>query len=214
MNSPITPDRKAHLLNLLSGKEVRFDYNPAEIGLAHDADAGAMYVRPDKPGASSGAGLSAFLSVGSTRLHFSQLIFVGQGCRDKVDLLCDWVLPNVPLTSAHSVVLGADGVEAKPQMKRPPLRFEWGPAKDGFNIEVELMRFDCSYTRFSATGTPVRAEVRNLTLHLVKHDLSEFSGNGFSPGPPSGPTGGGTARDPMGDPLRSAAPPRLTGGRR
>ncbi|MEU8934289.1 hypothetical protein AB0D30_30940 [Streptomyces sp. NPDC048409] len=241
MNSIGAPAGKARLVNLLDDEEVRFDYNPTEIGLVHDADASITYHRTDSPTGSSGANVNLSQSTGSTRLQFSQLIFVGRQCREKVDLLCAWVLPNLLIrdrasatraanpassTSSRAVnppsatstraanpvssVLAGAAPPALPQTKkRPPLKFEWGAAHNGFDFEVELMRFDCSYTRFSPAGMPVRAEVRNLTLHLVTHDLKEFAGNGFSRDVPAGAPG---RNSPMGDPLRSAAPPRLKMG--
>lgn len=190
MTVPITAARhKARLVNLLNQQEVVvFDYNPTEIGLAHDAEPGAMYVNRDRANASTGASLSAFMSVGSTRLHFSQLLFVGNDCRQVVDLLKTWVIPNLEVkqgSAAGSTTLAGVGggmpsataADSRPESKRPPLRFEWGTQTNGFYEEVELVRFDCSFTRFSAEAAPIRAEIRGLTLHLVTHQLDQFVTN-------------------------------------
>jgi hypothetical protein len=215
VTSPIASG-KAHLLNTLNQEMVVFDYNPTEIGIAHDADIGTMYVRPDKPTSSTGAALTAFQSLGSTRLQFSQLIFVGRKCRDEVEKLRKWVQPSVPAKSAATssvLTKGGGGADGKPQLTRPPLQFIWGTKGDGFDFKVELMRFDCSYTRFSEQGVPIRAEVRNLTLHIVEDTQLA---PGFARDLPAGPTGrpavtDGAARPRlMGDGLRAPAPPRRT----
>ncbi|MFJ5646116.1 hypothetical protein [Streptomyces sp. NPDC093223] len=217
MTNMITPQRapreNARLVNLLNPREiVEFDYNPVEIGLAHDAEPGAMYVNRDKAIASSGASLSALMSIGSTRLHFSQLLFTGIGCRQVVELLKSWVVPNLQVKQAPSAV-GADG---KPESKRPPLRFEWGAQTIGFYEEVELVRFDCSFTRFSAQAAPIRAEIRNLTLHLVKHSLDEFAASSATSalsGDPAGvPSSGTPGSHQMGDTLRPNTPAPRPGG--
>ncbi|MFQ3561106.1 hypothetical protein QZN11_30555 [Streptomyces gramineus] len=208
MTDLITASRKnARLVNLLDKREVvEFHYNPTEIGLAHDAEPGAMYVNRDKANASTGASLSAFMSVGSTRLHFSQLLFVGVGCRQVVELLKTWVVPNLEVRQGPSAT-AADG---KPESKRPPLLFEWGTQANGFYEEVELVRFDCSFTRFSTEAAPIRAEIRNLTLHLVTHQLDSFVGNTSRPSlsaAGAGPSSSGAApTHRMGDTLRPPAP--------
>lgn len=204
---------QAQLIHATDGQSIVFHYNPTEIGISHDADGSSTYVHPDAKAASTAAALSALYSLGSTRLALPNLVFTGAGCRDIVMRLLKWV---TPVTGGRSVSMG----------QRPPLRFVWGNPTSGFDLDVELMRFDCTYTRFTGQGVPIRAEVRHLTLHIVQRNPNSSLPPGAGPTAGLAPsatrpgrapltTGGprrDTARDAMDDPLRVPAPSWRQGG--
>ncbi|MEW2275509.1 hypothetical protein GTY41_07260 [Streptomyces sp. SID685] len=144
-----------------SKDSIKFEYTPAEISISHNAEGVS-----DSSGQGADKGdprslLDQMATRGSTRLVMSLLTFTGgEQCRRVVEYLCRWVTPK-------PAEKGATG-----QPKREVLKFEWGPPDRGFNYAVELMRFDCTYTRFSRDGQPIRTEVRNLTLHVLDNAAS------------------------------------------
>lgn len=140
-----------------NGGQLEFEYNPTEISISHN-DEGLS----DSMGESKGDARSIVSSIatrGATRLVMSSLTFTGEGVQDKVALLLTWVVEDT--------VKQADGALQKGRRER--LRFQWGSKGIGFDYEVELMRFDCTYTRFARNGLPIRVEIRNLTLHVLSH---------------------------------------------
>ncbi|MEU0002520.1 hypothetical protein ABZ069_37045 [Streptomyces microflavus] len=130
---------------------IDFQYNPTEISLSHNAEG---HADPVNKGDNEGRSIIESLATrGSTRLILSSLTFTGDRCQSIVDILIEWVTPL------------QEGANQKP--RREPLTFEWGVKGAGFHYQVELMRFDCTYTRFTRAGEPIRAEIRNLTLHVL-----------------------------------------------
>ncbi|MFC8956507.1 hypothetical protein ACFT8P_28360 [Streptomyces sp. NPDC057101] len=158
---------------------IEFQYNPTEINLSHNAEG---YADPVSKGDNESRNILAHLATrGSTRLILSSLTFTGDRCQPTVDTLIKWVTP-----------LGQTP-------RREQLEFVWGAVGAGFHYKVELMRFDCTFSRFTRTGRPIRAEIRNLTLHILEQHRSE---------PRQGPRrrpemGGHRSSDPNTDPLRS-----------
>ncbi|RSS80290.1 hypothetical protein EF919_40710, partial [Streptomyces sp. WAC02707] len=125
---------------------IEFQYNPTEISLSHNAEG---HADPINKGDNEGRSIIENLATrGSTRLILSSLTFTGDRCQSIVDTLVKWVMPVQA------------GTNEKPRRER--LTFEWGVKGAGFHYTVELMRFDCTYTRFTRTGVPIRAEIRNL----------------------------------------------------
>lgn len=186
------------VLRGLSGGEFAFEYNPTEISLSHNAEGLSDPVGHDTKKDDHSI-VSSIATRGSTRLVMAPLTFTGWDIQQKIDLLLEWVQEK----SANR----QDGTTE--QGKRPRLYFQWGAKGAGFDYEVELMRFDCTYTRFSRNGRPIRAEVRNLTLHVLSHGSATpaaatggatpeaAAGNGPAGLPP------GTPADPNADPTRT-----------
>ncbi|MFI8221224.1 hypothetical protein [Streptomyces sp. NPDC085932] len=180
-----------------TGGEFTFEYNPTEISLSHNAEGLSDPVGHDTKKDDHSI-VSSIATRGSTRLVMATLTFTGWDIQQKIDLLLEWVQEQ----SANR----QDGTTE--QGKRPRLRFRWGAKGAGFDYEVELMRFDCTYTRFSRNGRPIRAEVRNLTLHVLSHDGAASAAGTGSAGPQAvvggGPAGlpPGTRTNPNTDPTR------------
>ncbi|MEU9704464.1 hypothetical protein [Streptomyces sp. NPDC047981] len=176
------------------GKNLDFEYNPSEISISHNAE-GLSDPMGAKKGDDDRNAWSALATRGSTRLILSPLTFTGDGCQPVVKLLMDWVAQKV--------------FDGESKSRREILEFKWGAVGKGFHYEVELVRFDCTYTRFTREGRPIRAEVRNVTLNV----LGDAHGGG--PGAPSGavidahrgaervPAGMDSAIGPNSDPVRS-----------
>ncbi|MFD5110364.1 CIS tube protein [Streptomyces cinereoruber] len=136
---------------------IDFHYNPSEIILSHNAEG---YADSTSKGENEGRDIfNSLVTRGSTRLILSSLIFTGTTCQSKVETLIDWVTPM--------------RAGANQKSRREQLTFEWGAKGAGFHYTVELMRFDCTYTRFTRTGNPIRVEIRNLTLHVLPSDRKQ-----------------------------------------
>ncbi|MFJ4966478.1 hypothetical protein EES43_02985 [Streptomyces sp. ADI96-02] len=147
-----------------------FEYNPTEISISHNAEGLSDPV--GKENAEDSRSIVASIATrGSTRLVLSALTFTGSSIQEKVRLLMDWVV--------EETVTRADGTTEKG--RREPLRFQWGSTGVGFDMEVELMRFDCTYTRFARNGLPIRAEIRNLTLHVLSPSGGASAASGGTP---------------------------------
>ncbi|MFD4577394.1 hypothetical protein ACFWNK_08395 [Streptomyces sp. NPDC058417] len=137
------------------GTEFAFEYNPSEISLSHNAEGLADPIGKDNKHDHSL--MAAMVTRGSTRLVMSTLVLTGTDIRSRVDLLLEWVVERTQQRPEGTAVPG----------ERERLTFRWGAAGTGLDYTVELMRFDCTYTRFTRDGVPIRAEVRNLTLHVL-----------------------------------------------
>ncbi|MBK3583254.1 hypothetical protein JHN49_05805 [Streptomyces sp. MBT57] len=139
---------------------IEFQYNPTEISLSHNAEG---HADPINKGDNEGRSIIENLATrGSTRLILSSLTFTGDRCQSIVDTLVRWVMPVQ--------------IDANQKPRREQLTFEWGVKGAGFHYAVELMRFDCTFTRFTRTGVPIRAEIRNLTLHVLPNARGERAG--------------------------------------
>ncbi|MEU6631980.1 hypothetical protein ABZ905_27410 [Streptomyces parvus] len=175
-----------------------FEYNPTEISLSHNAEGLADQMGGEKTGDTRFI-VSSITTRGSTRLIMSPLTFTGDRIQ-KIDLLLDWVIEHTQRQPDGALGAG----------KRERLRFQWGSKGIGFDYQVELMRFDCTYTRFARNGRPIRAEIRNLTLHVLDHADGPAHPGGTSPAltaaaPATGVPAGlpaGTKPDPNADPTR------------
>ncbi|MFC8093540.1 hypothetical protein [Streptomyces sp. NPDC057301] len=137
------------------GKDFTFEYNPTEISLSHNAEGLTDPVGQDSKHDHSL--VAAMVTRGSTRLIMSTLVLTGTDIRSRVDLLLEWVVERTQQRPEDTAVAG----------KRERLTFQWGTTGSGLDYTVELMRFDCTYTRFARDGLPIRAEIRNLTLHVL-----------------------------------------------
>jgi hypothetical protein len=150
-------------LSSAEGSPLVFEFNPSEISISHNAEGLADPVGTSKGGKSSWQSAITH-SYGSTRLVMSTITFSGNDCKSVVVKLMKWV-EKPPKRG---------GIEGQ----RVKLKFEWGSVGRGFLYKVELVRFDCTYTRFTRDGRPIRAEIRNMTLHV----LQEGKDHGAEPG--------------------------------
>ncbi|MFF8831237.1 hypothetical protein [Streptomyces sp. NPDC015131] len=181
-----------------AGRKVTFAFNPVQISLSHNAEGLSDPVGQDD-GRNDQSLVSSIATRGSTRLILSTLTFVGDGIQNDVALLLGWV--------TEETVTRPDGTTEKG--KRQRLGFQWGTKGSGLDYEVELMRFDCTYTRFARDGRPIRAEVRNLTLHVLSHTGPTPASAGTGSTAPAVPGGGpaglpaGAGADPNADPTRT-----------
>ncbi|MEW1615888.1 MULTISPECIES: hypothetical protein [unclassified Streptomyces] len=146
-----------------------FEYNPTEISLSHNAEGLSDPMGGEKTGNTQFI-VSSITTRGSTRLIMSPLTFTGDRIQD-IAMLLDWVTEHTQKRADGTVEMG----------KRERLRFQWGSKGIGFDYQVELMRFDCTYTRFARNGRPIRAEIRNLTLHVLDHTDGPTHLGGTSP---------------------------------
>lgn len=171
------------MLRSVNGQVLEFQYNPTEISITHNAEGLSDAIGENKDDARSI--VSSIATRGATRLVLSSLTFAGADVQDKVALLMEWVVEDT--------VKQSDGTSHKG--KRERLRFLWGATGTGFDYEVELMRFECTYTRFARDGLPIRVEVRNLTLHVLsqtRQPPGALDGRGSALIPPAavdGPAG-------------------------
>ncbi|MEU9663566.1 hypothetical protein [Streptomyces chartreusis] len=178
------------------GAPIVFQYNPAEIILAHNADAIAEFVSPGQ-GGSQPQSASLFGGFMLSKLTLTQCTFTGTQCRTIVSRLLDWVRPRpAAKIGAHRsssqpssdwqrttpTGMGGAGSTDKTAKEgtRPRLSFEWGSSTGGFGYEVELMRFDSTFTRFTPAGAPIRAEIKNITLQILG-ELSDTPIQGTNP---------------------------------
>ncbi|MFF4983949.1 hypothetical protein ACFY3O_28380 [Streptomyces sp. NPDC001046] len=182
------------------GKDFTFEYNPTEISLSHNAEGLTDPVGQDSKHDHSL--VAAMVTRGSTRLIMSTLVLTGTDIRSRVELLLEWVVERTQQRPEGTTVPG----------ERERLTFQWGTTGTGLDYTVELMRFDCTYTRFTRDGLPIRAEIHNLTLHVLgKADATPATaGTGgtapaaVTPGVPAGFSPASTP-GPRQDPTRDMA---------
>ncbi|MFF7738343.1 MULTISPECIES: hypothetical protein [unclassified Streptomyces] len=183
------------------GRDFTFEYNPAEISLSHNAEGLTDPVGQDSKRDHSL--VAAMVTRGSTRLIMSTLVLTGTDIGSRVELLLEWVVERTQQRPEGTAVPG----------ERERLTFRWGTAGTGLDYTVELMRFDCTYTRFTRDGLPIRAEIRNLTLHVLgRADAAPAAAAGtvgtkpaaVTPGVPAG-FSPGSAPGPRQDPTRDMA---------
>jgi nucleoid-associated protein YgaU len=150
-----------------TGDYVTFDFNPATIVISHTAPVVPSDGPPQQTdkAATSGApqpGHSAPSLVthgvdelekakGTTTISLRSLTFDGRNVASACLRLLDWT---------HFVKVKDPKSTKKTEM--PVLKFIWGPQI----YLVHLNQVTATYTRFSRSGTPVRATV-DLTLHSI-----------------------------------------------
>jgi hypothetical protein len=83
-------------------------------------------------------------------------IALGQTCKQKVDLILNWMAPGPAslLGAAISMLAGATFTS-----EPPTIIFQWGPPKAGFFFPGKVKQCNASYTRFHSSGIPTRAKV-------------------------------------------------------
>jgi nucleoid-associated protein YgaU len=146
---------------------VPFQYNPAEIVVSHTAPMAPSAGRTPKGDKGGGSGTTTTsgpsvsvaatnvaeglaVANGFTTINVHSVTFDGPSVKQYCDQLLDW-------TSLKDMVSGTT------RTKLPQLMFRWGPSQ---NYLVELTKVTIKYTRFSQTGTPVRALV-DLMMHSI-----------------------------------------------
>lgn len=135
---------------------VLFDFNPEKITMSRGSRT-ATVPTPPRSGAGAALGGRSQSSRTPTKalegstLKLSKVIFAGPMTKFFCDQLLTWMQPN----AGFMAMLGAGGFSSQPAK----LTFQWGPPMIGFMIECKLTNVTVNYTRFSAIGIPLRAEV-------------------------------------------------------
>ncbi|MEV5957026.1 hypothetical protein AB0M11_25210 [Streptomyces sp. NPDC051987] len=179
---PLAPDGNAKLgpaKSTAAADYIEFDFNPAAIVISHSAPVAptaGLQQRGDRRAGVADPKAKVELSAisveevekakGTTRINLRSLTFDGTRVAQTCLRLLKW---------SHFTE-----VEDRTSTRRselPRLKFIWGPQV----YLVHLNQVTATYTRFSPSGTPVRATV-DLTLHSIP-DI---------PGP-TNPTSGGLA---------------------
>jgi phage tail-like protein len=137
----------------LSDESVLFHYNPAAMTVAHTALPVPAETPPDPktspPPKEAGQRRPA---ENKTKITLDAVVFDGDDVEEICDRLIGWTfLKPVPATGAAL------------KWRPPSLEFRWGKQR---SLSVYLSDVTAKYTRFSRTGTPVRATV-TLTLEEV-----------------------------------------------
>lgn len=160
---------------------VPFDFNPEKISFVRTSILGNI-PRPERP--SSGVPGSARISGGTrqptkkvtvSKITLSGVIFEGPFTKLRCDTLLTWMNPSSGML-AQIPALKKNFLTAPAK-----LTFQWGPPMVGFMYDVKLISCTVNYTRFSAIGIPLRAEI-NMTMNEVPSLLGSL---------PTNPTSGG-----------------------
>jgi len=157
---------------------VLFDFNPEKITMSRNSRTAAVPAPPPPSAAVSGARTSQGTKTptkaleGST-IKLSKVIFTGPMTKFFCDQLLTWMVPN----AGFMAMLGVKGFSTQPAK----LTFQWGPPMIGFMYDCKITQCTVNYTRFSAIGIPLRAEV-DLQLMEIPTLLGSM---------PTNPTSGG-----------------------
>jgi len=156
---PIPGDNdNARLVRTDTDDAVQFDFNPAAIVISHTAPMQTSTGRGshrdgDRDSSNSTAALSSVDEVakanGVTSISIRAVTFVGPQLVQNCTLLLSWTQFKDVDKSAQKRDL-------------PELKFIWGAQ----NYLVNLNQVTINYSRFSRSGSPVRALV-DLTLHSI-----------------------------------------------
>lgn len=137
---------------------VPFDFNPEAITMTRTSKVGSMPM-PKRPGASltskSSGSRNPTKVLDGSQIKLDKVVFTGPLTKFLCDQLLTWMIPS----SGFMAMAGVSGFSTQPA----PLTFQWGPPMAGFMYECKISSCTVKYTRFSAIGIPLRAEV-NLTL--------------------------------------------------
>lgn len=134
---------------------VIFDFNPDKITMSRNSRT-AVVPTPPRTGLGAVTGRSQSSRTptkaleGST-IKLSKITFNGPLTKFFCDQLLTWMQPN----AGFAAMLGFSGFSTQPAK----LTFQWGPPMIGFMYECKLTQVTVNYTRFSAIGIPLRAEV-------------------------------------------------------
>jgi hypothetical protein len=134
---------------------VIFDFNPDKITMSRNSRT-AVVPTPPRTGLGAVTGRSQSSRTptkaleGST-IKLSKITFNGPLTKFFCDQLLTWMQPN----AGFAALLGFSGFSTQPAK----LTFQWGPPMIGFMYECKLTQVTVNYTRFSAIGIPLRAEV-------------------------------------------------------
>jgi len=145
---------------------VLFDYNPAMISVQRQSQFSEL------PGMRPTRGpISYTKKVLLPIINLNKVVFEGLTTKLRCDTLLRWMGP-LPAQSGLGTNLSIDP---------PDVTFQWGPPAVGFMYTVKLTSCQIRYTRFDASGRPVRAEV-GLTMQERPSELGNL---------PTNPTSGG-----------------------
>lgn len=134
---------------------VLFDFNPEKLTMSRTSTVATVPTPPPTgAGALGGRGQSSrqpTKALEASKITLSKIIFNGPTTKFFCDQLLTWMQPN----AGFLAMLGVKGFSSQPAN----LTFQWGPPMIGFMYECKLTSVTVNYTRFSAIGIPLRAEV-------------------------------------------------------
>jgi Contractile injection system tube protein/LysM domain len=150
---------------------VPFDFNPEKITFSRSSTVSNQQA-PPRPGSRSTGVRNPTKAIGST-IKIGQVTFAGPLTKLFCDTLLTWMIPSTGLLA----MLGLKGFTTQPAK----LTFQWGPPMVGFMYDCKITQCTVNYTRFSAIGIPLRAQV-DLQLQEIPSLLGSL---------PTNPTSGG-----------------------
>lgn len=159
---------------------VPFDFNPEKITMQRNSRT-AVVPTPPKSGGVAGVGGGGSQSsktptkaLEGSQINISKITFTGPMTKFLCDQLLTWMVPNAGFMAMTGWMKGFSSQPAA-------LTFQWGPPMIGFMYECKLTSVTVNYTRFSAIGIPLRAEV----------DLKMLETPSIFGSMPTNPTSGG-----------------------
>lgn len=135
---------------------VLFDFNPESITMTRNSTSRTVPTMP-KTGAFGGlsgrsqSSVQPTTAVEASAIKLSKVTFNGPMTKFFCDQLLTWMQPN----AGFLAMAGVSGFVSQPA----PLTFQWGPPMVGFMYDCKLKSVSVTYTRFSAIGIPLRAQV-------------------------------------------------------
>jgi nucleoid-associated protein YgaU len=134
---------------------VLFDFNPDKVTMSRSSRTATVPTPPRSGTASlTGRGQSSRTptkALDGSQIKLSKITFNGPMTKFFCDQLLTWMQPN----AGFAAMVGFSGFSSQPAN----LTFQWGPPMVGFMYQCKLTNVSVTYTRFSAIGIPLRAEV-------------------------------------------------------
>jgi nucleoid-associated protein YgaU len=175
----------AMLRSMLPPGVVVFDINPERVSMTRSANVGSRASASSNTGSPGGASGSIFRRATAAQITMSRILFYGADTKSRCDQLLDWMTPGGGLLGAvaGAALSALTGGAINLASKLPLVTFQWGPPAIAFMYDVNVTRCTINYTRFAASGIPIRAEV-DLTLQQQPSLLGILSTNPTSGGLP------------------------------
>ncbi|HEY2672858.1 MAG TPA: hypothetical protein VGJ07_21130 [Rugosimonospora sp.] len=173
----------AILRSLMPPGLVTFDFNPEKVVVSRQANVTARPSSSSNSGSPAGSSPSIFRGARPATIGLNGLTFTGGDTKPRCDQLLNWMSPGGGLLGsiASAALSAATGVNLASRL--PLVTFQWGPPEIGFMYDCNVMNANITYTRFAATGIPIRAQV-----NIVLQEQPSLFGS-----LPTNPTSGGLA---------------------
>jgi contractile injection system tube protein/LysM domain-containing protein len=141
---------------------VSFDLNPDQIMMSRQSSMSSYGSGSSNTGTPSGSSPSIFKKSTPPVLTLNKVTFFGSDTKSRCDKLMDWMSPGGGMLGAIGGALLAAATGINLVTRPPKVLFNWG-GPSAFLIEANITQVNVTYNRFSADGTPIRAE---LTIRL------------------------------------------------